>query len=752
MDAQLVVAGNRTRPVHQVVCYRRILVTSTGVWLGKKPLSHALPLLLTQVSLISAIAAITHSLLRRLGQSSVVSQIAAGAIVGFSGAASDRRVAAALFPPQSKIQFDVLSGVGVILFLFMVGVKTDMGMIAKSGRKAAAVGFSCTLVPFVLMSFFGLLLRQSMSVGFREELVYQLAATWARTSYAVLSCVLDVLNLLNSKVGRLAMSATLISEFNKVIATIETALRLGMKAKSQMMGIGAFFSFLALLGFILLVARPVTLWVVRRTPEGEQMKAGHLLAVLSMAFACGLINEVIGHQFATDAFLLGLALPGGPPLGATLDRKFDTMVSGILVPLFMAGARCGYVVFFVLLGGVGKVVGVLLPSMYCKVPLRDALTLALMMNTKGIFEVYIVDGQMYAVMVLCVVAFSVVTNFLVKITYKPSMDYLVNKRRTLQHSRMEAELRILACIHTQENVVPIVELLKTCLASYRKPKGSAGGAAETDHIMNAFSFLQQENKGSILVLPFVAISPQATMHDDVCALALEKKASFVILHFHKKMAIDGSMETVAALKNMNINTLNYAPCSVGILVDQGPSTADHLLYHIAVYFLDGADDREAVAFAIRAAENPTTGVTVVRYRLPREWREPCAEEDLDDEMVSEFRMSTIQNHRVTYREEVVKDGQGTIGVIRSSSSYFSLLVVGLRKGKKSPLTEGLSLWSEYPELGALGDVLASTDFGCTVSTLVVQQQTRVGVQQSEGAHRDKELSASLSLRKRSTPS
>ena len=69
-----------------------------------------------------------------------------------------------------------------------------------------------------------------------------------------------------------------------------------------------------------------------------------------------------------------------------------------------------------------------------------------------------------------------------------------------------------------------------------------------------------------------------------------------------------------------------------------------------------------------------------------------------------------------------------VGIIRKSSPASDLLIVGRRAdGPKSPLTVGISDWSEHLELGVLGDLLTSTDFECHVSTLVVQQQTRAAV-------------------------
>ncbi|MQM19047.1 hypothetical protein Taro_052047 [Colocasia esculenta] len=719
---------------------------------------------------------------RPAGADSLISALAsrrlAGGILGFSGLSQNKSFVDALFPLQSKRLIDVIATVGVMFFLFIVGVKTDLTMMRKSGKKVAAIGLISCLVPLALMASVGYLLRHRMPRELVDRyFIYQLAATWARTSYAVVSTVLEELNLLNSRLGRLAMTATLISEFNStVFNSINTAIQLGIHARSRLLGIGSFVSFLALLAFILLVARPITLWMVRRTPEGEHLREGYFIAVVMMVLTCGLAGELIGHHAATGTFLLGLALPGGPPLGSTLQDRFGTMVSGILVPLFMASAGfrstifdlvdmklCGYVICFILLGALGKTLGVVVPAL---MPFRDAMTLALMMNTKGIFEVHsvniwsdasLIDQQVYTVIVICVVAFSTFTTSVVKILYKPATNYRNCAGRTVEHARGQAELRVLACVHNEDDVSPMVDILKLChptkespmcvyalhivpfaghsaakLAPYRKQANSGSFGSATDRIMNAFRFFEEEVQGAVLVQPFVAIAPAATNDVDVCTLAMDKKVSFVVLPFHKRRAVDGTMELDNALKNMNMNVLSYAPCSVGIFIYNNYSPAATffapgkpvLHYNMAVYFLGGPDDREALAIAVRAAENPLVGLTVIRLLPPEDRRRHGPEEALDEEALSEFRLGAVDDDRVVYQEEVVQDSEGTIGLLRETSCRFSMLIVGRRSGTCSTLTEGLSMFCDHPELGVLGDVLASRDVVHSVPTLVVQQQTR----------------------------
>lgn len=359
---------------------------------------------------------------------------------------------------------------------------------------------------------------------------------------------------------------------------------------------------------------------------------------------------------------------------------------------------------------------------------------------------------------LSVILFGGLTTPLIKLMYRPEDRFIAYKRRTVQHTKPNAELRILACVYQQENVNSILSLLESShpapdspiciyvlhlsqlagraaavLAPYTRSKSSSL-ITETDHIVNAFNYFAQQNvQGCVTVLPYTSMSPYDTMHDDICSLALEKKVAMVLVPFHKQVAIDGTIESInPAIQNINVNVLHYCPCSVGILVFQGGPTGttlsapDQAFRRVAVYFIGGADDREALAYGIRMAEDPSIGLTVVRFLPPKEMREGLKEDKLDNAMMEEFRVARVDGTRVVYREETVMDGEGTVGVIRAMSSHFSLLIVGRREGKQSKLTEGLSVWNEYPELGVVGDLLASTDFGERVATMVVQQQTRWG--------------------------
>jgi hypothetical protein len=148
---------------------------------------------------------------------------------------------------------------------------------------------------------------------------------------------------------------------------------------------------------------------------------------------------------------------------------------------------------------------------------------------------------------------------------------------------------------------------------------------------------------------------------------------------------------------------------------------------VCLLFIGGKDDREALFFTKRMSKNPHVKLTVVRFLSSDDVDEDSngngCEGLLDNELLDEIKTNNkIGNVSVRYVEEKVKDGPETALIIRSYVTEFDLIIVGRQAGVETPQTSGLLQWSEYPELGVLGDLLVSTDAGGKASVFVIQQQ------------------------------
>lgn len=360
-------------------------------------------------------------------------------------------------------------------------------------------------------------------------------------------------------------------------------------------------------------------------------------------------------------------------------------------------------------------------------------------------------------MVISAVLITGIITPIVKLLYKPSKSYMsMKRRRTIQHTMPNAELRLLACIHHQDITPSIINLLEVShptlkspialyvvhliqllgrssplLITHRQGHRISSHSNQSDHIINAFHLFEEINCGTVLVNAFTAIAPYATMHDEICSLALEKRASLVIIPFHQQWKLQGTEElSEKPIRTFNLKILNSAPCSVGILVDRGTLSGNiktmksRPFYRIVVIFLGGADDREALSYAMRMAEHPDVGITVIQFLLESKKRgKNLVSRELDFEMIDKFKRANMHKMRHIYREEVVYESLEVINVIRSLQNLYDLVLVGRRHASNSPLVMGLTMWNEFPELGSLGEMLASSDSNWEVSLLVVQQQS-----------------------------
>ncbi|PNY05516.1 cation H(+) antiporter 15-like protein [Trifolium pratense] len=658
-----------------------------------------------------------------------------------------------------------------MLFIFLLGVKIDPTIIYRSGKRTFAIGILSFFVPYTLGGIVALILSHFASLDKDVLKVLPIVVeVQCITAFPVISCFLAELQILNSEIGRLASSSSLVCDVCYcIVSTVKFAAHL---SSTQSIGvtIGSLFSTAVLFSFIFFVVHPAAIYAIHHTPEGKPVQEIYICGTLITLMLCGFLGEVIGIDAIVISFMVGLAIPDGPPLGAALVDKLECFVSVVLLPLLFAvvGLRTDVfaiqkmknlwiVQLIICIAIFGKIIGALLPLLFCRMPFRDALSLGIIMNCKGTVELAILinlrlknvlNDELFAIMILTLVLVTGIVSPVVKALYDPSRRFLAYKRRTILHHQSEEELRILACIHKQDNVLAIFNLLSASNPTEKnrielvvlqlvKLVGRASSVLvahiprekPSDRIFNAFNKFEDAYRGKVSLHCYKGISPYATMHNDVCYLALEKRITFIIIPFHKQWIIGGMAESSFAFKQLNKNVLEKAPCSVGVLIDRGNQKKfwcgymNESTYLVAVLFFGGADDREVLAYAKRMLDQPNVNITLFQFTSSEDIVGGTdRSKRLDTEILSEFRLSAFRNDRVCYKEEVVMNGRDVLTVIEEMESFYDLVMVG-RRHEDSQLMAELTKW-KHGELGSVGEILASLNIGAKTSILVVQQQTR----------------------------
>ncbi|XP_050387361.1 cation/H(+) antiporter 4-like [Argentina anserina] len=693
-----------------------------------------------------------------------------------------------IFPRKNKTIIEVLGEIGYELFLFLVGVRMDLELIRKSGRKVVFTGILCLLAPLITsMVLQKLLMTMTTVFKLTKDQMYKLpyiTSSYCMTSSPVIVLLLEELNLLNSEIGRLAVAASSISE---LFSTLGIGFSAVLYRMAKVKGVVAtLLVFTAVVGptlAFLFIFRPMMFWVIRQTPQNKPVKKGYVNTILVVMLSVAILSHYYGHTFHFMIFILGLSVPAGQPLGSTIEELLHVFTSQVLLPIYVTvySMRANFrmvnfsdpatVITAIVIVSifVTKVIGTMVAPLYWKMPLNDAFVLALILSSKGIVQVSIygrfkndqtASESIYALALASILVTATLVPLIVKRLYDPAKRYAAYERRDIMHLKPNAELKILACIHRSGNIPAIINLLDAACPSKENPiaiyvlhlmeligrsspvfishqmQTKSISNAYSDNVVLYFNEFVRENLGAVTLNVFTAISRPKYMQEDICTLAMDNLTSLIVLPFHRTWTIDGSIDSEDnAIRALNRNVLERSPCSVGILVDcghLGRSTsvvASGRSFSVVVIFFGGADDREALTFAKRMACESMISLSVIRIVAMNnglstggggEW-----DKILDNEMLKELKHSQVGEGSVKFSEEVVKDGPQTTVLLKSVVDDYDLIIVGRRFQVECSQTAGLNEWSDFPELGTIGDLLASPDVNCKASILVIKHQQQI---------------------------
>lgn len=308
-----------------------------------------------------------------------------------------------LFPQSGEIFIDLMSKIGYIFFIFLSGVKMDPKVVLRSGSRAWTVGLLAVILPVASFAsfYFGFFSDDANLHRYRQPAAQNIFLIQSLIAFPVVASLLVDLKIMNSELGRLALASSLISDlFSNLGLTIFSTLRIGLLA--EITTVISVQSFVLLLGIILLIVftvRPISLWIIKRTPEGRPVNSIYITWASVCVLLAVILVDNAGLNYQYGPFILGLVIPDGPPLGSTLVDKLETLVSGLLAPLLVTycGMKVNLVdlydlvflnwvwvmVFFCL---TVKYASVFLSSLACKVPPKDAAALAFIMTSQGVIQ------------------------------------------------------------------------------------------------------------------------------------------------------------------------------------------------------------------------------------------------------------------------------------------------------------------------------------------------------------------------------
>ncbi|KQS28187.1 cation:proton antiporter [Dyadobacter sp. Leaf189] len=395
-------------------------------------LTHPLATLLLQIITIIVAARLFGWLCKLIGQPTVIGEIAAGIFLGPSLLGMFYpEFSNFLFPKQSLGNLQFLSQIGLILFMFIIGMELDLKVLKTKAQEAVVISHASIMLPFALGVGLALYMYQQFApegISFLSFALF-IGIALSITAFPVLARIVQERGLSRTKLGMMVITCAATDDITAwcILAAVIAIVKAGSFVSSiyTIILAGAYVL------FMLKVLKPV----LKRVGDHYSYKEGLTKPVVAMFFVVLLISsyttEVIGIHALFGAFMAGVIMPANLSFRSIFIEKVEDVSLVLLLPLFFVftGLRTQIgllndpylwqVTGLIILAGVaGKFAGSTIAARFVKQSWRDSLIIGSLMNTRGLMELVVLNigydigvlsPEIFAMMVIMALATTCMT-------------------------------------------------------------------------------------------------------------------------------------------------------------------------------------------------------------------------------------------------------------------------------------------------------------------------------------------------------
>jgi Kef-type K+ transport system membrane component KefB len=360
-----------------------------------------------QLAIILAVCRLVGMLAKRIGQPQVVGEMIAGVILGPS-------LFGLLLPNWQQYIFPkgapmsilyAVSQVGLVLYMFLIGVEFDTDLIRKRLRSAASVSLAGIITPLLLGALIAYFITKDSGLLFSKNVILWeamlfMGAAIAVTAFPMLARIIFERGLAGTSLGTLALAAGSVDDAVSwcILALVLAVFKQNMLIALLALGGGILYALI-----VLLIGRPLLARLGTMTSRRDSISGAMLAFVLMLVMLCGWLTDAIGIYAIFGGFILGIAMPRGN-FAKYLREALEPIVTNFLLPLFFVfsglNTRVGLLNSWVLWGIAlvilctsifGKGIACWLAALANKEPQREALAIGALMNARGLMELILLN-------------------------------------------------------------------------------------------------------------------------------------------------------------------------------------------------------------------------------------------------------------------------------------------------------------------------------------------------------------------------
>jgi Kef-type K+ transport system membrane component KefB len=590
-------------------------------------------------------------LVTRVGQPAVIGEILAGILLGptvlghiASGAP------ASLFP--KAVPLDSIANLGLIFFMFLVGLELDPRLMRAQGRRAIEISLSGIVAPLLLGILIGTLLVSVNNGGaFLAGTVHPpktstfalfIGASMCITAFPVLARILVDRQIYKTAVGTASLCAAAVDD---AIAWILLAAVVGIARTGSPLAAGRTF-LLALLfvGFMFVIARRGLDLLARRYDVLGRLSVDQVAVVLAGVLLAAFVTEKIGIHAIFGAFLFGAVMPKRSGMTRELTDKVEDFALIVLLPIFFAvtGLRTnlfslnspsliGWLAVIVVVATVGKFAGVGIAARLTGSSGRDAATIGALMNTRGLTELVILSiGLSLGVLSDRTFAMMVIMALATTVMAAPIVNRLLPRERVLRelaavHGEPEpVAARILVALGNPLNAASLVDvairltgvrrpaelLLVRLIPTPRAPEFRTGLLDEESQVAASVDsmrrLVEQAAAQGVQARPISFLS--SDVGADLARVATDQQCDTILLGWYRPSL---PRHVIQALVH---RTMALAACQVAVFMDrEGRGLRPESGRPVLVALSGGGYDGAAVEEGVRLAQSLGADLRLIGY-------------------------------------------------------------------------------------------------------------------------------------------
>lgn len=402
-------------------------------------LHHPLALLLAQIVTIILVARLFGWICIKIKQPSVIGEMIAGIVLGPSLVGMYfPEFSAFLFPKESLGNLQFLSQIGLILFMYIVGMELDLSVLRKKAHDAVVISHASIIIPFALgvgLSYF--IYREFAPDGIQfTSFALFIAIAMSITAFPVLARIVQERNLQKTKLGTVVITCAAADDITAwcILAAVIAIVKAGSFASS-------IYVILMAIAYVFIMIKIVRPFLKRigdlqagKNTINKPMVAIFFLTLILSAYT----TEVIGIHALFGAFMAGAIMPENTKFRTMFIEKIEDVALVLLLPLFFVftGLRTqigllndGHLWitagFIILTAVVGKFAGSTLTAKFLGINWKESLTIGALMNTRGLMELIVLNiGYDLGVLSPEIFAMMVIMALFTTFMTGPALDFI----------------------------------------------------------------------------------------------------------------------------------------------------------------------------------------------------------------------------------------------------------------------------------------------------------------------------------------